>query len=136
MKHLHTLIKLKKREVDVLRKQLGHLREQREFLEQLHEMFENDLRNEVQMAASLTQMSGFFGQYSDAIKKKQALIREQMHNIDRQMEIISEQMRLVFGEQKTYEIVLERKKAEALRLQDKREQEFMDELSSRKHGNA
>ncbi len=136
MEHLHTLIKLKKREVDVFRKQLGHLREQREFLEQLHEMFENDLRSEVQLAASLTQMSGFFGQYSDAIKKKQALITEQMRNIDRQMEIIAEQMRLVFGEQKTYEIVLERKKAEAIRIQEQREQEFMDELSSRKHSNA
>ena len=135
MKHLHTLIKLKKREVDVLRKQLGHLTEQREFLEQLHEMLENDLTTEVRLSETLTQMSGFFGQFSDAIKKKQALINEQIRNIDRQMDIISEQMRVVFSEQKTYEIVLERKKAEAIRLEEKREQEFMDELSSRKHGN-
>jgi flagellar export protein FliJ len=136
MKHFYTLIKLKKREVDVLRKQLGHLSEQRDILQKLYEVLEHDLRTEIHLAENLVSMGAFFGDYADAIKHKQQVVNEKIYAVDKQMDIIAEKMRLVFGEQKTYEIVLERKKTEQRYKRDQREQQFMDELSSRNHGNA
>jgi flagellar export protein FliJ len=131
VKHFHTLIKLKKREVDVLRKQMNNLKDQRQFLEDLYQRMENDLHAEVDLAGTLTHMGVFFGDYSEAIKKKQELVQQQMRAVDKQMDIVAENMRIMFGEQKKFEIVLERKMREAAYIRDQREQQMMDERASR-----
>jgi flagellar biosynthesis chaperone FliJ len=133
MKHFRTLIKLKKREVDLFRKQMAHLNEQRAILEKLLEVLEADLRTEIALAANLVHMGGFFGDYSAAITLKQQDVREKIRALDRQREIIAEKIRLAFGEQKTYEIVLDRKMAEIKYKREQREQQMMDERSARNH---
>lgn len=136
MKHFHTLIKLKKREVDVFRKQMNNLKDQKQFLEDLHQRMENDRLSEVELAGALTHMGVFFGDYSEAIKKKQELVQQQIRAVDKQMDIVAENMRVVFGEQKKFEIVLERKTAAAAYQQEQQEQQRMDERASRNQHHA
>jgi flagellar biosynthesis chaperone FliJ len=136
VKHFHTLIKLKKREVDVFRKQMNNLKDQKQFLEDLHQRMENDRLSEVELAGALTHMGVFFGDYSEAIKKKQELVQQQIRAVDKQMDIVAENMRVVFGEQKKFEIVLERKTAAAAYQQEQQEQQRMDERASRNQHHA
>jgi flagellar biosynthesis chaperone FliJ len=133
MKHFRTLIKLKKREVDLFRKQIAQLQEQRTILERLIEVLEQDLRREVILAGDLVHMGVFFGDYSEAIKQKQQMVAEKLHAVDTQIELIAEKMRIAYGEQKTYEIVQKRQVAAIAYKQTQKEQQFMDERAARNH---
>lgn len=133
MKHYRSLIKLKKREVDAFRKQMGNLTQQRSILEHLMENLQNELLNEVETAGEIVELGVFFGDYSEAIKHKQEQVDEQMVAIDKQMEVISGKMMIAYGEQKKFEIALAAKMAEVKRKQDKQEQDFLDELAATRH---
>ncbi len=133
MKHYRSLIKLKKREVDGLRKQMGRLAEQRAILEQLMENLKEELTEEVQTAGDIVDMGVFFGDYSESIKLKQEKVEEQTQSIDTQMDAISDKMMIAYGEQKKFELALQAKLAELAEKQKKKEQDYLDELAATRH---
>lgn len=133
MKHYRSLIKLKKREVDGLRKQMGRLAEQRAILEKLMENLKEELTEEVQTAGDIVDMGVFFGDYSESIKLKQEKVEEQTQSIDTQMDAISDKMMIAFGEQKKFELALQAKLAELAEKQKKKEQDYLDELAATRH---
>ncbi len=130
MKHFKTLIKLKQREVDALRKQMGALQEKRLLLDQLMAALANDLENEVKLAGSLVEMGVFFGDYSEGIKEKQGMVQQKIDKLDQQMTVISDKMMDVYGEQKKYETVHQRKLAELAYQDEQRQQQFLDEQAA------
>ncbi len=133
MKHYRSLIKLKKREVDGLRKQMGRLAEQRAILEKLMENLKEELTEEVQTAGDIVDMGVFFGDYSESIKLKQEKVEEQTQSIDTQMDAISDKMMIAYGEQKKFELALQAKLAELAEKQKKKEQDYLDELAATRH---
>ena len=132
MKHYHTLIKLKKREVDGLRKQLGNLNNQRSILEQLKQGLIDELEHETTMAQSLVDLSGFFGDFSDSIKTREAKVDKEIASIDRQIKVISDKMMMAFGEQKKFELAQEAKEQQEKEKRDKAEQDMFDELAGQR----
>ncbi len=132
MKHYHTLIKLKKREVDGLRKQLGNLNNQRAILEQLKQGLIDELQNEINMAQSLVDLSGFFGDFSDSIKTRQEKVDKEIDSIDKQIKVIRDKMMFAFGEQKKFELAQEAKEQQEKEKRDKAEQDMFDELAGQR----
>jgi precorrin isomerase len=132
MKHYHTLIKLKKREVDGLRKQLSNLNQQRAMLEQLKQNLIDELNNEIALAERMIDLSGFFGDFSDNIKTKEHKVDEQIESIDKQIKVITDKMMLAFGEQKKFELAQQAKDKEAQEKRDKIEQHMFDELAGQR----
>ena len=134
MKHYHSLIKLKKREADGLRKQLSHLDNQRDILTQLLDTLEQNLEHEVSTAGDIIELGVFFGDYSENIKEKQDKVNEQVASIDKQRDVLINKIFICFSEQKKFEIALAAKLAEQAQKQQKTEQETLDELAAFRHG--
>ena len=132
MKHYHTLIKLKKREVDGLRKQLGNLNNQRAILEQLKQHLIDELEHEITMAQSLVDLSGFFGDFSDSIKIREEKVDKEILSIDKQITLLTDKMMFAFGEQKKFELAQEAKEQREQEKRDKAEQDMFDELAGQR----
>lgn len=133
MDSYETLIRLKKREIDALRVQMGVLTDQQMILERLLETLAGDLNREFVQAGELVHMGVFFGDFSEDIKQKQVKVHEKLRALHKQMDALAQKMTAVFAEQKKYEIVQQRHEAEARRKQDAREQRQLDEVASMCH---
>ena len=64
MKTLKTLIRLQRRTLNELRKQLGAYERQRAVLVQASIKLAQDLHNEIELATNLPEMGSFFGNFS------------------------------------------------------------------------
>ena len=133
MKSLKTLIKLKQREIDVIRREIGILQEQKARHERKIEEHSEELKREISLAAEMADMSGFFGNYSEAIKQKRRDLKKQIEKLDLKMDALAEKVREHFSEQKKYEIALEEQVKREKKKQDMREQAFLDEVAARQH---
>lgn len=133
MKSLKTLIKLKQREIDVIRREIGILQEQKSRHERKIEEHSEELKREISLAAEMADMSGFFGNYSEAIKQKRRDLKNQIKKLDLKMDVLAEKVREHFSEQKKYEIALEEEIKREKKKIEKREQAFMDEVAARQH---
>lgn len=133
MKSLKTLIKLKQREIDVIRREIGLLQEQKSRHERKIEEHTEELKREISLAAEMVDMSGFFGNYSESIKQKRRDLKKQIEKLDLKMDALAEKVREHFSEQKKYEIALEEQVKREKKKQDMREQVFLDEVAARQH---
>jgi flagellar biosynthesis chaperone FliJ len=133
MKHYLTLIKLKQREIDMLTKQLGNLRNQRGMLEELIATLERELQAEIDNAADLIHMGVFFADYSESNKQKQQVVYEKIQMIDQQINHITDKMMVLYGERKKFEIALKRKKEKLAYAAAQREQQMLDELARNRY---
>jgi flagellar export protein FliJ len=104
MKGIDTLIKLHKRTLDELRRQIGALENQKQqFLSALKKLAE-DLQNEMKMASEKPEMSQFFAGFSKRIQERQRLIAEEIKKLDKQIDKLTDDARAAFGEVKKFEI--------------------------------
>lgn len=133
MKQYRSLIKLKKREVDGLRKQLARLDEQRAILQQLLDNLHKELETEILTAGAIVDMGVFFGDYSENIKGKQEKVSEQIDKIDIQRNSLRDKIFIGFSEQKKFELVLQAKLDSLAKKRQKQEQEALDELAASRH---
>lgn len=131
MKSMHTLLRVKQREMDALKRQQGILEKQREDLHKTIEMLTTRLRDELKAAQNMPEMAHFFGNFSEHIKKRQDQIHAHIRKVEAELDKLAEQIRERFSEMKKYELALkahEKREAEKLR---KREQAAMDEVGIR-----
>jgi hypothetical protein len=131
MKSMKTLLRVKQREIDALKRQQGILEKNREDLEKTITMLADRLRDELKAAQTMPELSQFFGDFSSHIKKRQEQIHAQVRKVEAELDKIAEQVREKFSEMKKYELALA---AFDKREADKRrrlEQQAMDEMGLR-----
>lgn len=131
MKSMATLLRVKQRELDALKRAQGVLEKHREEMYQVIDQLMTRLREELKAAEKMPEMAHFFGDFSAHIKKRQDQIHAQIRKLEIELEKITTQIREIFSEMKKYELAL---KAHEKRLADaakRRDQQFMDEVGIR-----
>lgn len=118
MKGINTLIKLNKRTLDELRRQMVALENQKAQLRQLIVTLHEELAREMKLASEQAQMTAFFGDFSRRIRDRQEKILLEIMQLDKKMEMLREQILVAFGDLKKFEIARDNAK---LRAQKKRE---------------
>lgn len=131
MKSVTTLLRVKQREMDVLKRQQAVLENQKAEMLARIERLAQQLIDEMNTAAAMPEMAHFFGDFSASIKKRQAHMHGQVEKIETELTRLAEQILDRFSEMKKYELALanwkKRREAEAAR----RAQQYMDEVAIR-----
>lgn len=131
MKSLTTLLRLKQREMDVLKRQQAMLENQKAEVEGRIQRLADQLQEEMQSAAAMPEMAHFFGDFSATIKKRQAQMRVQVNKIDTELERVAVQILERFSELKKYELALNNWKKRKAEEANRRAQAYMDEIAIR-----
>ena len=131
MKSLTTLLRLKQREMDVLKRQQAMLENQKAEVEGRIQRLADQLQEEMQSAAAMPEMAHFFGDFSATIKKRQAQMRVQVSKIDTELERVAVQILERFSELKKYELALSNWKKRKAEEANRRAQAYMDEIAIR-----
>lgn len=109
VKSLNTLIRLQKQRVDELRRSIAQLEAQKQKLIDQSKKLEEELQEEIQLAATQPAMGGFFGDFADRIRKKREELAVAAAQIERSIQQVMETLRDAFGELKKYEIAKEQR---------------------------
>lgn len=133
MKSLHTLIRLQRQKVDELKRKTVALENQKHVLTAKMDALAGELRRELELASATAEMGGFFGDFAERIRGRRAELEQEVRKLDKQIDDLSTQLRTVFGELKKYEIVLERRRAEAHAKEAKEENSQLDEIALQQH---
>lgn len=131
MKSIITLVRIKKREMDALKRQQAVLERQRDDVVGGIARLATQLEQEMKLAEEMPEMGHFFGDFSLAIKKRQEVMRLHVRRLEAELDKLADQLRERFSELKKYEITLanwERKRDMALAH---RAQQEMDEIGIR-----
>ena len=131
MKSLKTLLRVKQREMDALKRQQGVLEQQREEVHAIIEGLGNQLNSELKAAQNMPEMAHFFGDYSASIKKRQEMMHGHLRRVDAEINKITDQIRERFGEMKKFELALanwQKRKDDVITA---RAQQEMDEIGIR-----
>jgi flagellar biosynthesis chaperone FliJ len=129
MKSLVTLIRVKQREMDALRRQQEMLLKQRDELYSILDGLANQLVREMKTASMMPEMAYFFGDFAATIKKRQELMHVHLRKVEIEIDKLANQLRDKFSEMKKYELALaayQKRIAEELRKREARE---MDEIA-------
>ncbi len=128
MKSMTTLLRVKQREMDALKRQQGILENQREEVISIINGLGNQLISELKAASNMPEMAHFFGDYSAAIKKRQEMMHGHLRRVEAEIAKLTDQIRERFGEMKKFELAIanwqKRKDAAAA----KAVQQEMDEI--------
>lgn len=131
MKSIKTLIRVKQREMDALKRQQGILEQQREEIHSIMVGLANQLVDELKAAQAMPEMGHFFGDYSAAIKKRQDFMHTHLRKVEIELDKLTAQLRERFGEMKKFELALanwQKRKDEAVARKLAQE---MDEIGIR-----
>lgn len=131
MKSMQTLMRLKQREIDALKRSQATMEEHREMMHDALNKLSQALVAEFKAAEKLPDMAQFYGGFSSQIKKRQEQIHVQLRKLEFELNKVTEQIRDRFSELKKYELAL---KAHQKREADKArraEQQEMDEIAIR-----
>lgn len=128
MKGINTLIKLHKRQLDLLRRQLVDLERQKERLIEASRLVEQELEAEIELASKYPEMGNFFGNFAERIKLRQQKIHFEIELLDGTMNEVREQITVGFSELKKFEIAKEQMLRRKKEADDRTEQMLMDEL--------
>ncbi|MFZ4540639.1 MAG: hypothetical protein ACOYNL_02365 [Rickettsiales bacterium] len=131
MKSLTTLIRIKQREMDALKRQQGILEQQREEVQSIIDGLSNQLVSELKAAESMPEMAHFFGNYSASIKDRQEMMHGHLRRVDVELDRLANQLRDMFSEMKKYDLALTNWKKRKKDAEDKRLQQEMDEIGIR-----
>ena len=133
MKGIRTLIKLQKRDIDALKKRQSLLLDRKEALLKRDQMLIDELEYEIKLSQELAELRGFFGDFSDHVKKKRQVVALEIQRVEQSIEEMTDVIAVAFGELKKYEIALEMFLKREKQKRDKIEMEMMDEIAARKH---
>jgi flagellar biosynthesis chaperone FliJ len=132
MKSLKTLMRIQQRELDRLRKELTAEENKKGHLIAMIEKLQGDLLREIDTAQELGEMRGFFGDYSDSIKKKQKQLAANVVQVEQKIQEMMIEIRNRYADLKKYEIAYDRYLLEQAKKQVKKEQQELDEAGLRK----
>lgn len=131
MKSLPTLIRVKQRELDALKRQQGTLEKRRDDLLNTVDQLTDQLVAELKAAEALPDMAHFFGGFSASIKQRQEAIHAQIRKVEGEIDKLAQLIMVVFSELKKLDLAHAAwKKREAEKLR-RREQQEMDEVGIR-----
>lgn len=131
MKSIKTLLRVKQREMDALKRQQGVLENQREEIHTIINGLANQLQTELKAAQNMPEMAHFFGDYSHTIKQRQEMMHGHLRRLEAELEKLSLQLRERFSEMKKFELALanwQKRKDDAAKRASQQE---MDEIAIR-----
>jgi len=131
MKSLTTLIRVKQREMDALKRQQGILENQREEVVKIIDGLANQLVSELKAAQEMPDMAHFFGNYSASIKQRQEMMHGHLRRVEAELDKLSLQLRERFSEMKKFELALANWQKRRDDAQKRLEQQEMDEIGIR-----
>ena len=131
MKSIKTLLRVKQRELDALKRQVGTLEQQREELYKTLDILGKRLVKEIEVSKRIPEMNGFFGDFSNAIKSRQEAVHGGIRLLDTELDRLALEIREIFGEMKKYEVALEQWEKRRKETLNRREQQEMDEIAIR-----
>lgn len=131
MKSINTLLRVKQREMDALKRQQGILENQREEIHTIINGLANQLQSELKAAQSMPEMAHFFGDYSATIKKRQEMMHNHLRRLEVELDKLTAQLRERFSEMKKYELALANWKKRQDQAAARRAQQEMDEVGIR-----
>lgn len=133
LKSFNTLIKLHKRRVDLLRRELQTLEEQRQQLVALSHALREEYAREMQISSADAKMAGFFGAYSAHVQKRQESIAKETVIVENAIDAKTEAIRAEFAEQKKYEIARTHELKRLAEKERNREQGRFDEIGNQQY---
>lgn len=128
---MKTLLRVKQREIDALKRQQGLLEKQREDANKILDLLAESLRRELKTAESMPEMAHFFGNFASHIKQRQEQMHAHLRKVEAEMEKLANQIRDKFSEMKKYELTLAAYDKRQRDKQAKRENQEMDEVGLR-----
>jgi flagellar export protein FliJ len=131
MKTLKTLIRLKKDEVDELKKQLAEMENRQQVLKDEHRDLGLALEREAEFASNFPESLQAFADFTKKTLKRQEAL---MHTIEAMQKAIDkkrDELQEAFGELKKFEIVLEQRQLALFEEAKKRESKLMDDVAIR-----
>jgi hypothetical protein len=133
MKSMATLIRVKQREIDEIKRKQGLLESKREEIYKTIDMLANRLADELKAAETLPDMAHFFGEFASHIQKRQ----QQLYILGRRTEVEIDKLTVIirglFGELKTYELALQNWQQQQRRKQARAEAQQLDEIAIMAH---
>lgn len=135
MKSLKTLIRMHKRELDRIRREVAQLEATRDAYIDMVKRMQEELLREIATADELGEMRGFFGDFSEAIKKRQKEIAVKILKVEQQIQELQIEIQARFAELKKFEIAYERHLERVKKAKEKKEQLQLDEVGLRKFAN-
>ncbi len=133
MKALKTLIRLQRRTLNELRKQLGSYERQRAVLVQASVKLAEELHNEIELATALPEMGSFFGNFSRRIQDRQEFLSAEVRKIDIEAEKVRQQILEAFSETKKYEIALDNWNKEQVAEATRKDTIALDEIGMQQY---
>lgn len=129
MKGLATLIKLKKRALDELRRQMVALENQKQQFIELSEHLEKELKREILLLKTAPEMSVYFGNFSKRMKQRQETVTQEIKKLDKRIQKLSEEISEAFSELKKFEIAKENAEKRAAKEWQRKEMIRLDEVA-------
>jgi flagellar FliJ protein len=129
MKGLPTLIRLRQRALDALRRQLAEQEKELEALLAEDKRLAEELERERAMAAKYPQMAVFYGSFAKGVEEKQKEIRLKAREVNQKIRKTRDEITEAFGELKRFEITRDNIAAAEQETKDKQEQAALDEMA-------
>lgn len=133
MKGLNTLIKLHKRKVDEIRRQIGSLENQKSQLFLTTERLKQELKDEINLAEDQPEMGAFFGGFAKRIQKRQEEITQEIKKLDAQIAKLRDEVAEAFSELKKFELAKENALKREKEEEDRKETIMLDDIASDQH---
>lgn len=133
MKTLDTLIRLHKRKLDELRRNMVALENQKVQLQQAIKNLQQELENEVKLAGKQPEMANFFGEFAKRIKNRQENLRQEIVALDVKINNLNKEIFEAFTELKKYEIAKENAKLRQREEANRKETIMLDEIASQQY---
>ncbi len=128
MKGLNTLIRLRQRDLDELRRQLVEQEQILEALQNESKRLAEELERERQLAAEMPEMAGFYGKFAKGIEEKQEEIRKRSRDVNQILRKIRDTIAEAYTELKRLDIARDNILAEQEQEAKKQEQVMLDEV--------
>ena len=133
MKSVITLLRVKQREMDALKRQQAVIENQRQDVITRIDKLSAQLAHELKSAEAMPEMAHFFGDFSVTIKTRQEQLRKQLFRLDLERDKIAVQIFDRFSEMKKYDLALANWNKQRDQLANRRAQQYMDEIAIRGH---
>ncbi len=130
MKTLNILIRLHKRKLDELRRNMASLEGQKEQLRQSIKALQNELEKEMKLAGIQAEMANFYGGFAKRIRGRQDMLHGEIKNIDVKIAELNKEIFAEFTELKKYEIALENQKLRMREEEKRKETLMLDEIAA------
>ncbi len=133
MKTLDTLIRLHKRTLDELRRNMVALENQKSQLQQAIINMQKELDKEMALATKQPEMANFFGEFAKRIRNRQDNLRQEISALDVKITALNKEIFEAFTELKKYEVAKENAKQRMREEEKRKETLVLDEIAAQQY---